>query len=495
MLTRHLSRHGLATALVDARGPVSFLELDESVSRAASALLDGSGDLAGARVAFLVPPGRDCVAALLGIWRAGGVAVPLPISHPAAELDYVIRDSEASVVVADATCVERAHASAGGVGARLLDPAAWQAMPVVAVPDVPASRRAMMLYTSGTTGQPKGVVMTHANVTAMIEALVEAWRWTAADRTLLVLPLHHVHGLVNVLGSALWVGATCEMPARFDTAATWARLASGEVTVFTAVPTVYYRLIQAFEAEPALQAERSAGVSRARLMMSGSAALPAGTLERWREISGHVLLERYGMTEIGMALANPLEGERRPGYVGGPLPHVEVRLVDEAGREVPPGSPGEIEVRGPTVFGKYWRRPDATAAAFRDGWFRTGDTAVVEDGAYRLLGRSSVDILKTGGFKVSALEIEDAMRLHPAVGDCAVVGVDDEEWGQRVCAAVEPRAGHEVSAADLEPWLAERLAPYTRPRAYRFVEALPRNAMGKVVKPDVVGWFITNSAD
>ena len=489
MLTGRLSRHGLATALVDERGPVSFRELDEAVSCAASALLGASTDLAEARVAFLVPPGRDFVATFVGIWRAGGIAVPLPVSHPPAELDYVIRDAEASVVVADATCVERVRASAAIVGARLVDPADWAGAATGSLPDVRPPRRAMMLYTSGTTGKPKGVVLTHANVTAMIEALVEAWRWTDADRTLLVLPLHHVHGLINVLGSALWAGAMCEMPTRFDAGATWARLASGEITVFTAVPTVYYRLIQAFEAEPALQAARSAGVGRTRLMMSGSAALPAATLERWREISGHVLLERYGMTEIGMALANPLVGERRPGFVGRPLPHVEIRLVDEAGREAPPGSPGEIEVRGPAVFSEYWRRPDATAAAFRDGWFRTGDTAVVEDGACRLLGRSSVDILKTGGFKVSALEIEDTLRLHPSVGDCAVVGVDDEEWGQQVCAAIEPKAGHHVSAADLEPWLAERLAPYKRPRAFRIVETLPRNAMGKVVKPEVTRWF------
>jgi malonyl-CoA/methylmalonyl-CoA synthetase len=195
------------------------------------------------------------------------------------------------------------------------------------------------------------------------------------------------------------------------------------------------------------------------------------------------------MTEIGMALSNPIDGPRRPGYVGQPLPGVSVRLVAPDGGEAPPGTPGEIEVRGPTVFTEYWQRPAETAAAFRDGWFRTGDVAVVEDGAYRLLGRSSIDILKTGGFKVSALEIEDALRQHPGVLDCAVVGVDDEEWGQRVCAAVERRPDAPLSAAALEAWLGDRLAPYKRPRAWRVVETLPRNAMGKVVKPDVARWF------
>jgi malonyl-CoA/methylmalonyl-CoA synthetase len=211
-------------------------------------------------------------------------------------------------------------------------------------------------------------------------------------------------------------------------------------------------------------------------------------LERWRAISGHTLLERYGMTEIGMALSNPLHGERRPGFVGAPLPGVEARLVEEDGSAVEPGAPGEIEVRGPGVFREYWRRPEATAEAFREGrWFRTGDVAVVDGGSYRILGRRSVDIIKTGGFKVSALEIEEVLRTHPAVAECAVVGVDDAEWGERVCAAVELRAA--LTLDELQPWARERLAPYKLPRALLAVDALPRNAMGKVLKPEVAKLF------
>jgi malonyl-CoA/methylmalonyl-CoA synthetase len=476
-------------ALVDAAGTLSRLELDARASRAAASLLAGAADLGEARVAILAPPGRDFVAALHGTWRAGGVAVPLPVSHPPAELDYVIRDAGASVVVVDPAMADRVRASAAATGARVVFPADLASGGAAAPPRVAADRRALMLYTSGTTGRPKGVVTSHAALRSQVESLVQAWRWTAADRTLLALPLHHVHGLVNVVSCALAAGAVCEMPPRFDPDAAWARLASGEITVFTAVPTIYYRLIQAWDEAPGRRAEWSAGARRARLMMSGSAALPARTLARWREITGHILLERYGMTEIGMALSNPIDGPRRPGYVGQPLPGVSVRLVAPDGGEVPPGTPGEIEVRGPTVFTEYWQRPAETAAAFRDGWFRTGDVAVVEDGAYRLLGRSSIDILKTGGFKVSALEIEDALRQHPGVLDCAVVGVDDEEWGQRVCAAVERRPDAPLSAAALEAWLGDRLAPYKRPRAWRVVETLPRNAMGKVVKPDVARWF------
>jgi malonyl-CoA/methylmalonyl-CoA synthetase len=367
---------------------------------------------------------------------------------------------------------------------------ALRASPADGLPHLGSNRRAMIIYTSGTTGRPKGAVSTHQTIGAQIASLVEAWRWTPADRLLLVLPLHHVHGIINGLGSALAVRAMCEIPSSFDAEHVWARLMSGEITVFTAVPTIYHRLIASWEAAPPdVQRERSEGVRDLRLMMSGSAALPVKTLERWREISGHTLLERYGMTEIGMALSNPLAGERRPGSVGMPLPGVDVRLVDEAGADVVPGTPGELEVRGASVFLEYWKRPEETEAAFRDGWFRTGDVAVLEDGYYRLLGRTSVDIIKTGGFKVSALEIEEVLRTHPAIAECAVVGVSDEDWGECVSAAVELRQGATLSLGDLQEWAKRQLAPYKVPRALQEVSALPRNAMGKVVKPEVAGLF------
>ncbi len=267
---------------------------------------------------------------------------------------------------------------------------------------------------------------------------------------------------------------------------------SPRVTVFTAVPTIYHRLIVAWDGAPdAVRRAWSEGAGRLRLMMSGSAALPVQILERWRAITGHTLLERYGMTEIGMALSNPLVGERFPGHVGVPLPAVAVRLVDESGAPVPEGEAGELEVRGPAVFREYWQRPDETQAAFRDGWFRTGDVAVLDPrgGGYQLLGRTSVDIIKTGGFKVSALEIEEMLRQHPAIAECAVVGIPDPEWGERVSAAVELHAGTVLELEELQHWAKARLAPYKVPRAVRPVPALPRNAMGKVVKPDVAKLF------
>ena len=469
----------------------TYDDLDDASRRVAGALLGDNEDLNQTRVAFLVGPGLAYAAIQRGIWRAGGVAVPLAVSHPAAELEYVIRDAGASVVVADATFRDVAAPLARVARARFL--AAEQALkasPAEGLPHLGSSRRALIIYTSGTTGRPKGVVTTHEIIGAQIASLVNAWGWSPADHLLLVLPLHHVHGIINGLGCALAVRAVCEMPPRFEAEDVWNRLASGDITVFTAVPTIYHRLIASWDAASADERRRrSDGVRRLRLMMSGSAALPVQTLERWREISGHTLLERYGMTEIGMALSNPLDGERRPGFVGTPLPGVEARLVNEMGMPVEDGTPGELEVRGPSVFREYWERPEETAAAFRDGWFRTGDVAVVEGGSYRLLGRTSVDIIKTGGFKVSALEIEEVLRLHPAIQECAVVGVGDTEWGERVSAAVELRPGTCLSLPDLQEWARERLAPYKVPRALKPVAALPRNAMGKVTKPEVAGLF------
>jgi malonyl-CoA/methylmalonyl-CoA synthetase len=256
------------------------------------------------------------------------------------------------------------------------------------------------------------------------------------------------------------------------------------------VPTVYVKLIGAWEtASPERRAWLSQGCARLRLMVSGSAALPVSTLKRWKEISGHTLLERYGMTEIGMALSNPLRGERVPGSVGTPLPSVEVQLAGEDGVAVAPGTLGEIEVRGPSVFLEYWGKPEATRAAFRDGWFRTGDTAVVENGVYRIFGRTNIDILKTGGHKVSALEVEDALSGHPAVAECAVVGVPDPEWGERVAAAVVVKDGDVLDLPSLRTWAKQMLAAHKVPSRLLVLDALPRNAMGKVMKPSVAALF------
>ena len=476
--------------VVDGRN-YSYADLDRASRSVAGALLGAGEDLQEARVAFLIPPGFEYAAVQRGIWRAGGIAVPLAVSHPPPELEYVIRDAGAQFVVGDPAWQSVLARIAEQAGSRFVPMSdALVAEPRERLPHVGAQRRAMIVYTSGTTGRPKGVVTTHAILGAEVGAMIEAWEWRPTDRMLLTLPLHHAHGIMNGLLSAFAVHAICEILPAFDALTVWERLRSGEITVFTAVPTIYHRLITAWDAAPGdVRNAWSAGARQARLMMCGSAALPVQTLARWREMTGHTLLERYGMTETGMILSNPLRGERRPGFVGNPMPGVEVQLVDEAGQLVPDGAAGEVEVRGPLVFLEYWGRPADTKAAFRGGWFRTGDTAVREGGAYRLLGRSTVDIIKTGGFKVSALEIEDVLRLHPAVAECAVVGVADEEWGERVAAAIELRPSAVLSLQELQQWAKDRLAPYKVPRAIRTVHALPRNAVGKVMKPEVAALF------
>jgi malonyl-CoA/methylmalonyl-CoA synthetase len=283
---------------------------------------------------------------------------------------------------------------------------------------------------------------------------------------------------------------------RFDANTVWDHIAGGKITLFMAVPTIYSKLIAAWESAPPVHpADLTWACSRLRLMVSGSAALPVSILQRWKEISGHTLLERYGMTEVGMALSNPVRGDRVPGSVGTPLPGVEVRIVGDDANPVPSGTPGEIEVRGPNVFEEYWGQPDATRDAFRDGWFRTGDTAVVEGGLYRILGRTNVDILKTGGHKVSALEIEEALRAHPAVRECAVVGVPDQDWGERVAAAVVLHDGVALDLSSLRAWTKESLAPHKLPSRLLVLDALPRNAMGKVMKPALVAMFKNPGSD
>ena len=454
-------------------------------------------------------PGFEYVVTQWAVWRAGGIAVPLCPDHPARELEYVIDDADCSLLVGVGATGRRIEGMARERGIPFHDVtdadrdfAAVSGADPGPLPRIAPDRPAMILYTSGTTGRPKGVVTTHGQIEAHIRSLLDAWRWERDDRILHVLPLHHTHGIVNALCCPLQAGATVEFGGSFDPAATWERLASGDISVFMAVPTIYAKLLHSWtDADGPRQRRWSEGVRALRLMVSGSAALPVRVFERWEEITGHRLLERYGMTEIGMGLSNPYDGERRPGTVGQPLPGVGLRLVRPATGAVlaegvealEPGASGEIRIRGAMVFSEYWRRPEETAAAFVDGWFLTGDEAVLEDGYYRLLGRRSVDILKSGGYKISAIEIEELLRTHPEVRDCAVVGIPDEDWGERIAAAVvaEPGTGlpPDTRPERLDAWVRERLARYKVPRSWRLVDDLPRNAMGKVRKPAVQALF------
>lgn len=485
--------HSESIALRTESGERSYRELLDRSAAIASALLADADDLDEARVAYLIPAGFDYITTQWGIWRAGGVAVPLSLSATEPELEYSLSDSESHCVVVTRELSSKVDSLCERLGLRLL---VIENLPDVAdgepsLPSVELSRRAMILYTSGTTSTPKGVVSTHANIQAQIEALVEAWHWQPDDCIPLFLPLHHIHGIINVMSCALWSGAMIEPFCHFDMKIILERVTAKMYSVFMAVPTIYVKLIQSLESMSSDErAHVVAGFAQMRLMVSGSAALPASVHQTWSELTGQTLLERYGMTEIGMALSNPYDGDRLPGMVGQSLPGVQIRLKSETGQLVTAdGEPGEIQVRGPAVFSEYWNRDEVTAESFDEGWFRSGDIAVCENGYYRIMGRQSVDIIKSGGYKLSALEIEAVLLEHDAICECAVVGVEDVTWGEAVAAAVVLADAQELSLDSLRSWSQDRLSKYKIPKRLLVVDSLPRNAMGKVTKPAVAKLF------
>ncbi len=472
----------------------TYSELLEASAAVATALLANGSDLAEARIAFQAPAGFNYLAMQWGIWRAGGVCVPLSVSATPSEVAHVLGDSGASQLLAMTSALDGFDAPGDFADLRQIAFESIDFKNVIDLPEVALTRRAMILFTSGTTSKPKGVVTTHANIQAQVELLVDAWEWSAEDRIPLFLPMHHVHGIINVASCALWSGAAIEAFAKFEMDDILRRVAAGAYSVFMAVPTIYVKLIEALESNRFSAELRGAilcGFGEMRLMVSGSAALPASVHEQWAALTGQRLLERYGMTETGMMISNPLHGERRAGSVGLPLPTVELRLKSETGdRITQENEPGEIQVRGPVVFREYWNAPEITAQSFDDGWFRTGDLAVIESGYYRIMGRLSIDIIKSGGYKLSALEIEATLLEHPAIRECAVVGIKDETWGEVVAVAAvltEDSRGLELDA--LRDWSKGRLSPYKMPRKLLLVRSLPRNAMGKVTKKLVAASF------
>ena len=478
-----------SVAVVSDNKEYTYQTLLDFAHHIAGLLLEKSTDLKEVRVAFLITPGFEYVAIQWGIWLAGGIAVPLCNLHPLDAMQYVIDDADASILIVGSAYEKQLFPLTVKKHLRFLKLADFKNAPSPTLPNISPDRRAMILYTSGTTSKPKGVVTTHFNIESQINTLVNFWEWKQDDYILNILPLHHVHGIINVMSCALWSGACCEFLPKFETAKVWEIFLSEKLTLFMAVPTIYYKLINHWETSPPeKQQKMSASLKSMRLMVSGSAALPVSVLEKWKSISGHTLLERYGMTEIGMGLSNPYHGERRAGHVGLPLPGVEMRLVDNNNKPVHEGEPGEIQIKGNSVFLEYWRKPKATKDAFIDGWFKTGDIAQFNNGMYKILGRDSVDIIKSGGYKISALEIEEVLRAHAEVIECAVIGIPDAEWGEIVAAGLVLKT-KTFDPQILKIWLQTKLTAYKIPRKYLVLKSLPRNTLGKVTKKVLLQLF------
>lgn len=551
-----------STVVVHSKSGRTFTygQLLSDVAAAKARLVKENGDggkIEGQRIAFLVENSYDYVVTLLSILGAHSIALPLSPAFPAHELQYILDQSQASMLLSSAKFESKAqevmkeglelkpkhiqlHKLIGGQGHEK-----------VALEGPKDGEGGMMLYTSGTTNRPKGVLLPQSVMTAQALSLTEAWIYSSSDRLLHVLPLHHIHGTINAILAPLFAGSSIEFLFPFNATAVWERFAAPflpnahspkpkPITFFTVVPTVYNRLLSTFsELSPEQQTAAKTAISpkHLRLNISGSAALPTPTKKAWSDLSsGNVLLERYGMTEVGMALSCGLHfSSRVDGSVGWPLPSVEVRLVDtDTNAVILPGEEldsngkerdGEIQLRGPTIFKEYWRNPEATNKEHVEGedgkgkWFRTGDVAVrrnvdlprrpsssngetkaswAQGPMYFIRGRLSADIIKSGGEKVSALEVERELLSLPQIAECAVVAVPSGKWGQKVGAVVILKKGsmsgrrdsngneRKWGPLDMRRALKGVIAGYKIPQVMKVVDEIPRNAMGKINKKQLV---------
>ncbi len=429
---------------------------------------------AASRVAVLARPTPTTVLAVAGCLIAGVPVVPVPADVGAAERRHILTDSGAQAWLGEKP------ADSDGLEGLPHIPVRLHARSWHRYPEPPPEATALIIYTSGTTGLPKGVVVSRRAVAANIDMLAEAWQWTANDTLVHGLPLYHVHGLVLGLLGSLRIGNRFVHTGKPSPAAYSQAVAEFGGSLVFGVPTVWSRIIDDGDAARAL--------SPARLLVSGSAPLPVPVFDGLAALSGHQPVERYGSTESLITLSTLAAGERRPGWVGLPLTGVRTRLVSDSGDEVihDGESIGQLHVQSPAMFNGYLNRPDATAEALgTDGWYRTGDVAVVDqDGMHRIVGRESVDLIKTGGFRVGAGEIETVLLGHPGVREVAIVGAPDEDLGQRIVAFVVGDAEPE----QLIEFVAQELSVHKRPREVRLVDSLPRNALGKVLKKELVQW-------
>jgi malonyl-CoA/methylmalonyl-CoA synthetase len=465
----------LFDALADPSGDIALRFGDRALSYrqlrdAAAAVAER---VAGSeRVAVWAVNEPEVAVAVIGALLAGVPITPINPKAGTSELKHILADSAPEIILRppgmDVPVENLVDVDLDGRGGEL---------PSEPDDDAPA----IVVYTSGTTGPPKGAVLPRRAIASNLDALAEAWEWTERDVVAHALPLFHVHGLILGTLGPVRRGGGMQHLGRFSAAAAAGALAA-DATMLFAVPTMYHRLATEAEQDP----EVARGFASARLLVSGSAALPAAEHERIERLTGQKIAERYGMTETLMNTGVRAAGERRPGYVGPPLEGIELRLVDDDGNTIEGGDDetiGEIHVRGPNLFLEYLNRPDATDEAMTDGWFKTGDLATRgQDGYIRIVGRRATDLIKSGGFKIGAGEIEGALLEHPGVKEVAVTGEPDADLGERIVAWVVSADGQSPSEDDLSGHVADLLTPHKRPRVVRFVDELPRNEMGKVQK-------------
>jgi malonyl-CoA/methylmalonyl-CoA synthetase len=458
---------------------LTFGDLDTRANRLAR-LLDRRGLVAGDRLGVFLANRLELIDIILASARSGIILVPINILYREREIAHIVADARLHAVIAARSTfgLFGSGATLWGVDELSAAAAAESSSPVRRVIDGDAP--AVLVYTSGTTGRSKGAVLTHNNFLANAVNLVSCWRITSRDRYLAVLPLFHVHGLGN--GLMAWLASGCRMRLveRFDAARAAELFEAFHPTLFFGVPTIYVRLLE-------MPADAACGIGREmRLFVSGSAPLPATVFDAFRERFGHTILERYGMSETLMNLSNPYDGERRPGSVGFPLPGVSTRIIDSAGGDAAPDEIGELLVRGPNVFSSYWRQPEATRAAFVDGWFRTGDLAERSaDGYYTLRGRRT-DLIISGGFNIYPREIEEVLTEVPGIREAVVVGVADDRRGELPVAYIV--ADRPIDGDALDAMCRRALASFKVPRGFVQVDSLPRTALGKVQKHLLPPW-------
>ncbi|CAF3726965.1 unnamed protein product [Rotaria sordida] len=541
-----ISRYGNKVALVDQSSSYTYEQL-YSIARQFSHRLssiiqqekstDNAIDTNSIQIGVLCPNDASFIIALWASWMIGATVIPLSLQHPPTLIDYFLNDAQCrAVIVGDNHSYDLIKTT--------LENNSQITIPIININKNDLSstithndnllsptinqKNALILYTSGTSGKPKGCVITYNGVQAHVDSMIKAWGWTKDDVILHILPLHHIHGLMNGLLTPHFIGAKVIMLPRFDASKVWEYLINSapeqQITVFTGVPTVYAKLIHEYDVKYASCSQtrdiiREQCSQKIRLMMCGSAALPESIYRRWYDITGYNLLERYGMTECGMALSNPLYGERISGTVGKPMPTVLIRIARE-NSDSPMGYEtlveadsdytklevknttdepieGELLIQSPTLFKEYWQKPNETHATFTiDGkFFKTGDICRYDPqkNVFSIRGRQSMDIIKRAGYKISALDIERVLLEHNDILECSVVGIDDLTLGQKIVAIILPKSPTNITNLTIDairPFCKQQLPKYSLPDSVTIIDHIPRNAMGKVNKKELVNLIV-----